>query len=83
MPAAERPPALPPKSPDSGKDPMIDAPPAPPRPAQTRAVGKKQLTVWLDADLHKRMSRLKVEEGMDLKEQTEAAIAAFLATKGY
>lgn len=80
----EREPALPPKAPDSGKDPMQhDAPPRP-KGQQTRGTaGRKQLTVWMDADLHKRMQRLKVEEGDNLQEQIEAAVTRYLEQRGY
>ncbi|WP_431684154.1 hypothetical protein [Kitasatospora sp. KL5] len=60
--------------------------PAAPVPARTsagRPAGAKQLTVWIDGDLHKRMSRYKVESGQDLKTQVEEAMAAFLAQRGF
>ncbi|WP_147409374.1 hypothetical protein [Kitasatospora xanthocidica] len=62
---------------------MTDNPTPPSRTSPSRPAGAKQLTVWLDADLHKRMSRLKVENGQDLKSQVEEAVRDFLAKKGF
>ncbi|MEU3574076.1 hypothetical protein AB0E96_37560, partial [Kitasatospora sp. NPDC036755] len=76
----EREPALPPKAPDSGQDPMTAGTPAN---TPSRAKGTKQLTVWIDADLHKRMNRAKVELEKDLKVQVEEAIRAYLEAKGF
>jgi predicted GNAT superfamily acetyltransferase len=79
--------ALPPKSPDSGKDPMQTETAEAPTPATSRRPSRsaetKQLTVWIKADLHKRMLRLKVEEGTDLREQIEQAVTSYLERHGY
>jgi len=77
----DREPALPPKASDAGKDPMTA--PAQPRTAPSRAAGTKQLTVWINAQIHLRMSRLKVETGQDLKSQVEEAMDSFLTAKGF
>lgn len=70
------------KDEEPGKDPMsTEAPTRPTR--QTRSPDKKQLTVWIRSDLHKRMMRLKVEEGDDLREQIEAAVISYLEKRGY
>lgn len=88
----------PPRAADSGRDPMDPEPPppAPPRPAPARLarpaqtdqgkeapVGRKQLTAWIRADLHKRMQRLKVEDDLDLKDQLDEALERYLTEKGF
>lgn len=88
----------PPRAPDSGRDPMEVDPPAAPQPAapsvptaeprqpETRKeapVGRKQLTTWISAEVHKRMQRMKVETDMDLKDQVDEALQRFLAEKGF
>jgi hypothetical protein len=77
-------PDTPPRSPDSGRDPMDGEPPPALRPdGPTRPPARKQLTTWIDADLHKRMLRLKVEEGIDLREQIDAAMRTYLKKYKY
>jgi hypothetical protein len=54
-----------------------------PAPDKAPGTGRKQLTAWIAADMHKRMMRLKAEEGVDLREQLTSAMEQYLTAKGY
>lgn len=68
-------------SPDTAPPNSAAQPPDPSR--SGRQAQARQLTVWIDGELHRRMSRCKVELDQTFKSQVRQAIHDFLDRKGF